>query len=216
MRIPFLDMAIAHAGLRQELLDAMNRVLSKGVLVLGSEVEAFEAELAKRVGRRYCVGVGNGLDALKLTLRAWGIGVGDEVLVPSQTAVATWMAVSEAGATPVPADIDPVTYTMAPELIEAAAGPRCRAVIPVHLYGQPADMAPIMAAAARRRLLVLEDVAQAQGAQYGSRQCGSLGDAPARHSCSGTSSHRCWSCHRSWSVPTPSPPGVARQPSPSP
>ena len=179
MNVPFLDMAFAHAELRDELVEAMQKVLSRGVLILGPEVEAFEADMAQRTGCRHCVGVGNGFDALKLTLRAWGIGPGDDVLVPLQTAVPTWMAVSDVGATPVPVDIDPETYTMDPELLEAAASARCKAIVPVHLYGQPADMAPIMAFARERGIKVLEDVAQAQGARYGGAPCGSLAHAAA-------------------------------------
>ncbi len=114
MKVPFLDMASAQAELHDELIEAMERVLRRGVLILGPEVEAFEAEFADYCGCRHCIGVGNGFDALKLALRAWGIGPGDEVLVPAQTAVATWMAVSDAGATPVPVDIDAETYTMDP------------------------------------------------------------------------------------------------------
>ena len=179
MKVPFLDMVAAHAELRGEIVDAVDGVLRRGELILGPELNAFETELAEHAGCAYCVGVGNGFDALKLALRAWGIGAGDEVLVPSQTAVATWMAVSDAGATPVPVDIDAETYTIDPELLEEAVTPRCKAIIPVHLYGHPADMAAIKEFAARRNLMVIEDVAQAHGARYGGARCGALGDAAA-------------------------------------
>ena len=127
----------------------------------------------------FCVGVGNGLDALHLILRAYGIGAGDEVIVPSNTYIATWLAVSYAGATPVPVEPDPETFNIAPERIEAAITSKTKAVMPVHLYGQPADMDPILSIARKHKLKVIEDNAQAQGARYKGRRTGSLGDAAA-------------------------------------
>ena len=179
MEVPFLDLSAMHAELESELIDATRRVIARSSFILGPEIEAFESEFARYSGVKHCIGVGNGFDALQLVLRAWGVGAGDEVLVPSQTAGATWMAVSEAGATPVPVDIDAVTFTLDPGLLEAAVSERCRAIIPVHLYGHPADMAPIKEFAGRHALLVLEDAAQGHGARYAGARCGSIGHAAA-------------------------------------
>src|SRR5512137_386847 len=151
--------------------------MDSGWYILGSEVEAFETEFARYCGADYCVGVGNGLDALHLILRAYGIGPGDEVIVPSNTYIATWLAVSYAGATPVPVEPDPRTSNLDPVRIEAAMTPRTKAVMPVHLYGQPADMDSITELARKHGLKVVEDNAQAQGARYKGRRTGSLGDA---------------------------------------
>lgn len=156
---------------------AVERVLQSGRYILGPEVEAFEHEFATYCGARHCVGVGNGLDALQLILRALDIGPGDEVLVPGNTFIATWLAVSHVGATPVAVDALADTCNIDPSRIEAALTPRTRAIIPVHLYGQPADMAPIRTLAERHGLKVIEDAAQAHGARYQGRRCGSLGHA---------------------------------------
>src|SRR5215467_12307264 len=145
--------------------------------ILGREVEAFEQEFAFYCGAKHCVGVGNGLEALHLILRAYGIGEGDEVIVPSNTYIATWLAVSYADATPVPVEPDPRTFNLDPAKIERAITPRTKAILPVHLYGQPADMDPIMSLGEKRGLKVIEDNAQAQGARYKGRRTGSLGDA---------------------------------------
>lgn len=175
--IPFLDLKAPYLELKAEMDDAYRRVMESGWFITGREVEAFETEFAAYCGVKHCIGVGNGLDALHLILRALEIGPGDEVIVPSNTYIATWLAVSYAGATPVPVEPDPLTHNIAPELIEAAITPRTKAIIPVHLYGQPADMDPITALAARRGLKVIEDAAQAHGARYRARRAGSLGDA---------------------------------------
>lgn len=177
MRVPFLELKPAYLELKDEFDAAYHRVMDSGWYLLGRELEEFEAEFAAFCGVKYCVGVGNGLDALHLILRAYGIGPGDEVIVPSNTYIATWLAVSYAGATPVPVEPDPRTYNIDPALIEAAITPRARAIMPVHLYGQPADMDPIMEIARRHGLKVIEDSAQAHGARYKGRRCGSLGDA---------------------------------------
>jgi dTDP-4-amino-4,6-dideoxygalactose transaminase len=154
--------------------------MNSGWYILGEELEAFEAEFAGYCGAEFCVGVANGLDALQLILRAYGIGPGDEVIVPSHTFIATWLAVTYAGANPVPVEPpDDATYTISPRLIEAAISPRTRAIMPVHLYGCPADMTPIMHIAARHGLKVIEDAAQAHGARYLGRRAGNLGDAAA-------------------------------------
>jgi dTDP-4-amino-4,6-dideoxygalactose transaminase len=177
--IPFLDLQAAYRELAPELDAAWQRVARSGWYVLGEELAAFEAEFAARAGVRAAVGVGNGLDALELALRARGIGPGDEVIVPAHTFIATWLAVTRAGASVAPVDVDARTMTLDPAAVEAACTPRTRAVVPVHLYGQPADMDPILAVARRRELFVLEDAAQAHGARYRGRPVGALGDAAA-------------------------------------
>jgi dTDP-4-amino-4,6-dideoxygalactose transaminase len=175
--IPFLDLGAGHAEARAELDAAWQRVWASDRLILGPEVEAFEAEFAAYCGAAHCVGVGNGLDALTLILRGLGIGAGDEVIVPSNTYIATWLAVTHAGATPVPVEPDPETFNLDPARVESAVTPRTRAIMPVHLYGQPADMDPIAAIAGRHRLAIVEDAAQAHGARYRGRRVGTLGAA---------------------------------------
>lgn len=177
MRVPFLDLRAGYEELRQELDAAYRRVMDSGWYVLGEEVKAFEAEWAAYCGVKHCVGVGNGLEALRLALRAMDIGAGDEVIVPSNTYIATWLAVSYAGAVPVPVEPDPATYNLDPGRIEAAISAKTRAILPVHLYGQPADMDPIVEIAEKHGLKVLEDAAQAHGARYKGRPAGGLGDA---------------------------------------
>ena len=177
MNIPFLDVGATYHELREEIDQAVGRVLAGGWYILGSEVEAFEREFAEYLGVKHCIGVGNGLDALHLALKARGLGPGDEVLVPSNTYIATWLAVSYCGATPVPIEPDEATYNLDPARLEAAITPRTKAIVPVHLYGQSADMAPIMALAERYGLWVLEDAAQAHGATYQGQPTGGLGHA---------------------------------------
>jgi len=177
--VAFYDLRRHDETIRAELEEASRRVIASGRFVLGQEVEAFECEFAAYCGVRHCIGVGNGLDALHLVLRGLGIGTGDEVIVPAQTFIATWLAVSYAGAVPVPIDVDPATANIAPELVEAAITPRTRAVIPVHLFGRPADMHAVSAIAKRRNLVLIEDAAQAHGATYHGKRAGSLGDAAA-------------------------------------
>src|SRR5437660_1069475 len=150
--VPFLELRPAYEELRGELDAACRRVMDSGWYVLGEEVESFEREYAGYCGVRHCVGVANGLDALHLTLRAYGIGPGDEVIVPSNTYIATWLAVSYAGAAVVPVEPDPATHTLDPARVERAVTPRTRALLPVHLYGLTADMDPLRALAARHRL----------------------------------------------------------------
>jgi dTDP-4-amino-4,6-dideoxygalactose transaminase len=177
MNIPFLDLKAPHQELRNELREAFDRVLDSGWYILGNEVKQFENEFAAYCEAKHCIGVGNGLDALHLILRAYEIGAGDEVIVPSNTYIATWLAVSYAGAKPVPVEPVEVTYNIDPALIEAAITPRTKAIIAVHLYGQPADMDPINAIAQKHGLKVIEDAAQAHGARYKGRRVGTLGDA---------------------------------------
>lgn len=175
--MPFLDLKAAYLELKEELDAAYRRVMDSGWYILGEEVEAFEAEFAAYLGVKHCVGVGNGLEALHLILRADGIGAGDEVIVPANTYIATWLAVSYAGAVPVPVEPDPLTRNLNPAKIEAAISPRTRAMIPVHLYGMPADLDPIREIASRYHIKVIEDAAQAHGAGYKGCKAGALGDA---------------------------------------
>lgn len=179
MRTPFLDLRPAYEELREELDAAYRRVVASGRYVLEREIEGFEHEFATYCGARHCIGVGNGLDALHLVLRACDIHEGDEVIVPATTFIATWLAVSYAGATPVPVDCDPHTQNLDPARVADAVGPRTRAIIPVHLFGQPADLDPILEVGRRHGLRVIEDAAQAHGARYKGKRVGDLGDAAA-------------------------------------
>lgn len=179
MRVPFLDLEAATRELEEPLGKAIARAVDSGWYVLGTEVEAFERAWADYTGVSECVSVASGLDALHLTLRAMGVGPGDEVIVPSNTYIATWLAVSHAGAEPVPVEPDSRTYNLDPSLVELAVTPRTRAILPVHLYGQPADMGPILDLAVRHGLQVLEDAAQAHGARYHGRRVGGIGNATA-------------------------------------
>lgn len=174
--IPFLDLGAAYRELKPEIDAAISRVLDSGWYVLGAETEAFEAEWAEYCNAKHAVGVANGLDALSLALRSLDIGQGDEVIVPSNTYIATWLAVSGVGATPVPVEPDPATHNIDPSRIEAAITPNTRAILPVHLYGQPADLDPILAIAKRHSLYVVEDAAQAHGARYKGKRLGAHGD----------------------------------------
>ena len=177
--VPFLDLGRLHQSIREPLDEAYHRVVDSGWFVMGPELDAFEAEFAQYCEVRHCIGVGNGLEALYLLLRAYGIGPGDEVIVPSNTFIATWLAVTECGATPVPVEPNIATYNIDPTLISQAITSRTRAIVPVHLYGQPADMDPISLLAAQYGLIVIEDAAQAHGACYKGRRAGSLGHAAA-------------------------------------
>jgi dTDP-4-amino-4,6-dideoxygalactose transaminase len=177
MTVPFLDIGAGYRELQEELDAAVQRVLASGWYILGPEVDAFEREFAAYCGVEHCVGVANGLEALQLTLRAMDVGPGDEVIVPSNTYIATWLAVSLVGATPVPVEPDPRTHNLDPERIEQAISGRTKVLLPVHLYGQTADMDPINEIARRYGLRVLEDAAQAHGARYKGRRAGGLGDA---------------------------------------
>lgn len=178
MTVPFLDLKAINQLLRPELKEAADRVIDSGWYIMGPELEAFEQEYAAYTGNRHCVGVGNGLDALYLTLRAMGVGPGDGVIVPSNTYIATWLAVSYLGATLVPVEPD-ATYNMDPDRIEAAITPRTRVILPVHLYGQPAQMDRITAIARRHGLRVLADGAQSHGARLGGKPASVFGDATA-------------------------------------
>lgn len=179
MSVPFLDLAAGYRELQHDIDAAVLRVLGSGIYIGGGEVSGFEEEFARYTGSQCCVGVGNGLDALQLALTALGVGPGDEVIVPANTFIATWLAVTHCGATPVPVEPDPATGTIDPARIPAAITPRTRVIVPVHLYGQPADLDPILALAKAHGLRVLEDAAQAHGARYRGRRVGAHGDAVA-------------------------------------
>jgi dTDP-4-amino-4,6-dideoxygalactose transaminase len=179
MSVPFLDLKAAYDELSEELDSAVLRVVRSGRFVLGAEVEAFEQEFAEFVGTRHCVSVANGLEALTMTLRALDIGPGDEVIVPSNTFIATWLAVAEVGATPVPVEPSESSFNLDPDAISARLTSRTRAIVPVHLYGHPAAMEAILSIARRNGLAVIEDAAQAHGARLGGVRVGSFGVAAA-------------------------------------
>lgn len=179
MKIKAVDFEAEYQYLKKELDAAYNRVMESGIYILGNEVETFEKEFAEKVDAKYCVGVGNGLDALRLGLRALDIGKGDEVIVPANTYIATWIGVSLEGAIPVPVEPDEKTYNINPDLIEESITQKTRAVLPVHLYGQPANMKQISEIAEKYGLKVLDDAAQAHGSQYDNKKIGTLADATA-------------------------------------
>lgn len=179
--VPFLDLKAPHTELCNELEQAYDEVINSGWYIMGDQLKQFESEYAAYCGSKHCIGVANGLDALHLIVRAYGIGEGDEVIVPSNTYIATWLAVSQVGAIPVPVEPDERTYNINPALIEAAITPRTKAIMAVHLYGQPADMDAINTIAKKYNLKVIEDAAQSQGAGYKGKFAGNLGDA-AGHS----------------------------------
>lgn len=176
MRIPFLDLLAAYQELQAEINAAIARVLASGRYILGEEVAAFESEWATYCGARYCVGVGNGLDALTLALRALDIGAGDEVIVPSNTYIATWLAVSAVGARVVPLEPDETTHLIDTQRIANAITPATKAILPVHLYGHPVDLDPILELARAYGLAIVEDAAQAHGARYKGKRIGAHGD----------------------------------------
>lgn len=176
MNIPFLDLGAAYRELKAEIDAAIHRVLDSGWYILGPEVDAFEAEWAAYCNADHAVGVANGLDALILALRALNIGPGDEVIVPSNTYIATWLAVTEVGAHPVPVEPDPTTHNIDPTHISAALTSATKALLPVHLYGQPVDLDPIINLARQYNLAVIEDAAQAHGTRYKGKRIGAHGD----------------------------------------
>lgn len=174
--IPFLDLKAQYRTIEDEIKPAIDRVLESTQYVLGAEVKAFEGEFADYVGAAHGVACNTGTSALHLALMAADVGPGDEVITIPFTFIATAAAIHYTGATPVFVDVDPVSFTMDPSKIEAAITPQTKAIIPVHLYGQAADMDPIMEIARRHNLIVIEDAAQAHGAQYNGRPVGSIGD----------------------------------------
>jgi len=174
--LPFIDLGAQHAPLKKEMLARVAEIIDRSQFILGPEVEAFEREFAAYCGVKHGVGVSNGCDALRLSLEAMGIGAGDEVIVPTFTFAATAFAVTHAGATPVFVDVDPVTLTMDAEKARAEVGPKTKAIMPVHLFGCPADMDAIVRLARDRGVRVIEDAAQAHGARIGGKRVGSIGD----------------------------------------
>ena len=177
IKVPFLDLKAQYAAIKEEVTPAIQRVLDTTAFASGPAVNAFEKNFASFCECEHAAGVGSGTEALWLALLALDIGPGDEVITVANTFIATTEAISFVGATPVLVDIDPVTYNIDPALIEAAITPRTKAIMPVHLYGQAADMDPIMEIARRRQLAVIEDASQAHGARYKGRTVGSIGDA---------------------------------------
>jgi dTDP-4-amino-4,6-dideoxygalactose transaminase len=177
MKVPILDLKPGYDELRADLDAAYHRVMESGWLLLGGELEAFETEYAASIGVKHCVGVANGLEAMQLVLMALGVGAGDEVIVPSHGYIATWLAVTHVGAKPVPCEPDASTYNIDPSRIESLITSRTKAILPIHLYGQTAEMDAINALAAKHGLFVLEDAAQSHGARCRGRSAGSLGGA---------------------------------------
>ncbi|RZS88896.1 dTDP-4-amino-4,6-dideoxygalactose transaminase [Phyllobacterium myrsinacearum] len=176
MQVPFVDLSAALKSNRKDILEAVNRVLDGHNLIMGPELAKFEDEFAHYCGAKHCIGVGNGLDAISLSLRALDIGEGDEVIVPSQTFIATWLGVSHVGATPVEVDVELETCLLDPQKIEAKITQKTKAILPVHLFGQPAKMDRICEIARKHGLTVIEDAAQAHGANYNGVRTGKLGD----------------------------------------
>lgn len=172
--VPFLDLGAAYIELKPEIDAAISRVMNSGGYILGPEVDTFERDFSEYLGSNYAVAVSDGLSALCLALRALGIEEGDEVIVPSNTFIATWLAVSHCGATPVPVEPDPLTHNIAVEKLSLSLTKRTRAIVPVHLYGRPANMDPIIRFARDNNLKIVEDAAQAHGAKYKGNKIGSL------------------------------------------
>jgi dTDP-4-amino-4,6-dideoxygalactose transaminase len=179
MKIPFLDLRAQYATIADEVDAAMRGVVQRADFILGEDVAAFEAQFAEYLGVKQVVGVASGLAALEMALRAYDIGPGDEVITPANTFIATVLSIAAVGAKPVLVDMDPRTHNIDPTAIEAGITSRTRALMPVHLYGQPADLEPILAIAKRHNLLVIEDAAQAHGARYHDKRIGGFGHAAA-------------------------------------
>lgn len=177
MRVPLVDLHAQYQAIKPDIDAAIQRVLDRGSFILGPEVEALEREVAAYCGTAHAVGVASGTDALELALRACGVGSGDEVITSALSFFATAQAIAAVGATPVFVDIDPVSYTLNPALVEQAVTPRTKALLPVHLYGHPCEMDALARIAAARRLALIEDCAQAIGAAYQGRRVGAFGIA---------------------------------------
>ncbi|HEY2866066.1 MAG TPA: DegT/DnrJ/EryC1/StrS family aminotransferase [Pyrinomonadaceae bacterium] len=177
MQVPFVDLKTQYQSLKPEFDAAVSRVLSETAFIAGKYAAQFEAEFADYLGVKHCIGVANGTDAIEIALLSVGIGPGDEVLIPANTFFATAEAVANIGAVPVFVDVDPVTYNIEPDRIEAAISPLTKAIVPVHLYGLPADIEPIVSIARKHGLKVVEDCAQAHGAAYRGQKVGTFGDA---------------------------------------
>ena len=176
MKVPFLDLHASYIELQSAIDSSILRVLNSGRYIGGAEVESFEDEFSNYCGSKFTIGVANGLDALVLSLKSLDIGTGDEVIVPSNTFIATWLAVSEVGAIPIPVEPNPLTYNIDVEKIHKAITPKTKAIIPVHLFGQPADLDPILLLAKQHNLFIVEDAAQAIGSKYKEKRIGGHGD----------------------------------------
>src|SRR5713101_8686507 len=179
MKVPLVDLQAQYAAIATEIQAAIRDVLERSDFILGEELDRFEKDFAQYIGTRHAIGVGSGLAALELTLRAYGVGPGDEVITAANTFIATVLSILAVGAKPLLVDAHPTTYNMDPAALAAAITPRARAILPVHLYGQPADLEPILAIAKQHNLLVIGDAAQAHGATYADRRAGSWGHAAA-------------------------------------
>ena len=179
VKVPFLDLLAANQTISDELGNAVARVVASGCYISGNEVEIFEQNFARYVQTDHCVGVGNGFDALLLSLMALGIGPGDEVIVPSHTFVATWLAVSHCGANLIPAEVNPATYNIDFDSVEARISAKTKAIIVVHLYGQPADLDAAITIREKYGVAIIEDAAQAHGARYKKKKIGGHGDLVA-------------------------------------
>ena len=177
--VPFLDMKAQYDELRDEFDRAYQRVMASGWYILSDEVHAFEQEFADHIGVKHCIGVGNGLEALQLIFMGYGIGAGDEVIVPANTYIASWLSVSYVGATPIPVEPNPATHNIDPLRIAQAITKRTKAIMPVHLYGQPTEMTEIWKLAEGHGLRIVEDSAQAHGVKYMDKMAGNLGSAAA-------------------------------------
>src|SRR4051794_34998092 len=175
--VPFVDLQAQHAPLSQAIERAFQELIGRGDFIMGAAVERFETEYATFIGTRHAIGVGTGLSAIELALRAFDIGPGDEVITPANTFIATVLAILAVGGTPVFADVNPDTYLIDPDAAAAAVTARTRAIVPVHLYGQPVDLDAVLALASRHNLVVIEDAAQAHGARYKGRRAGAFGHA---------------------------------------
>lgn len=175
MKVPFFSLEAVHQPLKQEFMEAFSRIVDDSSFILGKDVEQFESGFAAFCDSRFAIGVGNGLDALKIALKTLGIGAGDEVIVPAHTYIATWLAVSEVGAVPVPVDVCEDTMNINPALIPEKISSKTKAIMPVHIYGLPCNMDAIMKIAKENNLYVVEDFAQAQGATYKGKRVGSFG-----------------------------------------
>lgn len=175
MRVPFFNLDKIHQPLKKEILESIGSIIDQNSFIQGSEVNIFETSFASYCNSKYCIGVGNGLDALKIALQTLNIGPGDEVIVPAHTYIATWLAVSELGAVPVPVDANPATMNLDVCLLEACITSKTKAIIPVHLYGLPCDMNAITKLAKAHNLPIVEDFAQAQGASFANQPVGSFG-----------------------------------------
>lgn len=176
MKIPFATMKYMHADIKKEMMNKFEEIYDKGMYILGEEVDLFEKEYAKFVGAKYCVGVGNGLDALRISMIALGIGSGDEVIVPSNTYIATALAVSYTGAKPVLVDPDEETYNLSEKGLEKAITKKTKAIVAVHLYGQSCQMDEIVKIAKKHKLFLIEDCAQSHNAKYKNKMTGTFGD----------------------------------------